>query len=185
MKTIVSMIVPVLLIITTAGIAAQVSDETADVLFLHGNIYTMNPQQPRAEAIAVKQGKILFVGSDADAGKYQSKSTRIVDFGAKTVVPGLTDAHCHLSAVGAREITLNLEGTTSLEDFLGKVKARVEQAKPDEWITGRGWIETSWIPPSFPTRADLDRVAPHNPVWLTAPMVTARLQIARRSAWPK
>src|SRR5205085_2487870 len=85
----------------------------------------------------------------------------------KTVVPGLTDAHCHLSGVGAREVELNLEGTTSLQDFLAKVKSRVDQAKPDQWITGRGWIETSWTPPVFPTREDLDRISPHNPVWLT------------------
>jgi predicted amidohydrolase YtcJ len=167
MKITVSIIVPLLLIGTAAHIAAQVNDKSADVVFLHGNIYTVNPQQPRAEAIVVKQDRIVFVGSDADAARYQSKTTRIVDIGGKTVVPGLIDAHCHLSGVGARETTLNLEGTTSLEDFLGKVKARVEQAKPSEWIVGRGWIETSWKPPSFPTRADLDRVAPHHPVWLT------------------
>jgi hypothetical protein len=64
-------------------------------------------------------------------------------------------------------MTLNLEGVTSLEDFLNKVKARVEQARPGEWVTGRGWIETFWNPPVFPTRADLDKVAPNNPVVLT------------------
>src|SRR5689334_21094493 len=122
MKTAVSMLVPVFLIVAAVRGFAEAGDETADVLFLHGNIYTVNPQQPRAEAIAVRQDKIVFVGSDADALKYQTKSTRIVDFGGKTVVPGLTDSHCHLSGVGARETALNLEGTTSLEDFLGKVK---------------------------------------------------------------
>jgi predicted amidohydrolase YtcJ len=84
----------------------------------------------------------------------------------KTVVPGMTDAHQHLSGVGFRELTLNLEGVTSLEDFLEKVKARVDLAKPGEWVTGRGWIETFWKPPVFPTRADLDRIAPDNPVLL-------------------
>jgi predicted amidohydrolase YtcJ len=64
-------------------------------------------------------------------------------------------------------MTLNLEGITSLEDFLGAVKARVDQAKAGEWITGRGWIETFWKPPIFPTRWDLDKIAPNNPVALT------------------
>jgi predicted amidohydrolase YtcJ len=82
------------------------------------------------------------------------------------VVPGMTDSHNHLSGVGAREMTLNLEGTTSLEDFLSKVKARVERAKPGEWITGRGWIETFWKPPVFPTRQDLDKISPNNPIFL-------------------
>jgi len=71
-----------------------------------------------------------------------------------------------LSGVGQREMTLNLEGTTSLEDFLAKVKARVDQTKPGDWVTGRGWIETHWNPPAFPTRWDLDKVAPNNPVIL-------------------
>src|SRR6185503_14113430 len=59
-----------------------------------------------------------------------------------------------------------LEGTTSLQDFLAKVKARVDQTKPGDWVTGRGWIETHWQPPVFPTRWDLDKVAPTNPVIL-------------------
>jgi predicted amidohydrolase YtcJ len=79
----------------------------------------------------------------------------------------MTDAHYHFSGVGFREMNLNLEGTNSLDDFLAKVKARVDQAKPGEWVTGRGWIETFWKPPVFPTRADLDKVAPNNPVYLT------------------
>jgi predicted amidohydrolase YtcJ len=84
----------------------------------------------------------------------------------KTLLPGLTDAHHHLFGVGFREITLNLEGITSLQDFLTKVKARVDQTKPNAWVTGRGWIETFWKPPVFPTRWDLDKVAPNNPVFL-------------------
>ncbi len=93
-------------------------------------------------------------------------NTRVVDLQGKTLVPGLSDAHQHLSGVGFREMTLNLEGTTSLQDFLAKVKARVDQATPGKWVTGRGWIETFWTPPVFPTRWDLDKIAPENPVFL-------------------
>jgi predicted amidohydrolase YtcJ len=64
-------------------------------------------------------------------------------------------------------MNLNLEGTTNLEDFLAKVKVRVDQAKPGEWVTGRGWIETFWTPPVFPTRFDLDKISPNNPVFLS------------------
>jgi hypothetical protein len=79
----------------------------------------------------------------------------------------LTDSHYHFSGVGFREMNLNLEGTTSLDDFLAKVKARVDKTKPGEWVTGRGWIETFWKPQAFPTRWDLDKIAPNNPVYLT------------------
>ena len=64
-------------------------------------------------------------------------------------------------------MTLNLEGTNTLEDFLQKMKERVAKTEPGKWITGRGWIETFWKPPQFPTRTDLDKIAPDNPAFLT------------------
>src|SRR6478672_2484488 len=138
----------------------------ADIVFKNGNVYTANDQSPQAQAIAVKGDRIVFVGTNASAQKYVGPNTRVVDLHGNTVLPGFTDSHQHLSGVGQREMTLNLEGTTNLEDLLAKVKARVDQAKPGEWITGRGWIETHWTPPVFPTRWDLDNVSPNNPVIL-------------------
>ena len=138
----------------------------ADIVFKNGNVYTANDKSPKAEAIAVKADHIIFVGTNADAQKYIGTNTRVVDLKGNTVLPGFTDSHQHLSGVGQREMTLNLEGTTSLQDLLAKVKARVDQAKPGEWVTGRGWIETHWQPPVFPTRWDLDKVSPNNPVIL-------------------
>ena len=138
----------------------------ADIVFKNGNVYTANDKAPQAEAVAVKADRIVFVGTNADAQKYVGPKTRVVDLHGSTVLPGFADAHQHLSGVGQREMTLNLEGTKSLDDFLAKVKARVDQAKPGEWVTGRGWIETHWLPPVFPTRWDLDKVAPDNPVIL-------------------
>ena len=140
--------------------------EPADLIFTNANVYTANEKQPKAEAVAVKGDRIVFVGSSAEVKKYQGANTRVMDLHGATVLPGLTDAHHHLEGVGFREMTLNLEGTTNLKDFLAKVKARVDQAKPGEWVTGRGWIETFWTPPVFPTRWDLDKVAPDNPVIL-------------------
>jgi predicted amidohydrolase YtcJ len=138
----------------------------ADILFKNGNVYTANDQKPTAEAVVVKGDRIIFVGSNADAQKYAGKGTKVVDLQGKTVLPGFTDAHQHLSGVGFREMTLNLEGSSSLQDLLAKLKAKVDQAKPGEWVTGRGWIETHWQPPVFPTRWDLDKVSPNNPVIL-------------------
>ena len=138
----------------------------ADIVFRNARVYTVDEKKPRAEAIAVSKDKIVFVGSNADAQKFVGSQTRVVDLKGATVLPGFADAHQHLSGVGQREMTLNLEDTTSLEDFLAKVKARVDQAKPGAWVTGRGWIETHWKPPVFPTRWDLDKIAPNNPVIL-------------------
>jgi predicted amidohydrolase YtcJ len=146
--------------------STQTNTKTADLVFKNGNVYTANERQSKAEAIAVKGDRIIFVGSNREAQKYVGKTTRVIDLNGKTLLPGLTDAHHHLFGVGFREITLNLEGITSLEDFLAKVKARVDQTQPGAWVTGRGWIETFWKPSVFPTRWDLDKVAPNNPVFL-------------------
>jgi predicted amidohydrolase YtcJ len=159
------LIVASLLLLLTL-IPVRQSAVTADIVFKNGNIYTANDKAPQAEAIAVKEDRIIFAGSNAAAQKFVGQSTRVVDLKGNTVLPGFTDSHQHLSGVGQREMTLNLEGTTSLADFLAKVKARVDQTKPGEWVTGRGWIETHWEPPVFPTRWDLDKVAPNNPVIL-------------------
>ncbi|HEV8611902.1 MAG TPA: amidohydrolase [Gemmatimonadales bacterium] len=146
---------------------AHRQDEPADLIFKNARVYTANDKSPRAQAVAIKGDKIVFVGKNDAAGRLVGPKTRVVDLKGATLLPGLTDAHVHLSGVGAREMTLNLEGTNRLEDFLAKVKARVEQARPGQWVTGRGWIETFWKPPVFPTRQNLDRIAPNNPVFLT------------------
>jgi predicted amidohydrolase YtcJ len=141
--------------------------QDADLIVVNGNIYTVNEKQPHAEAIAVKGDRIVFVGANEEARKFRGNKTRNVDLGGKTVVPGLTDSHCHIFGIGEREARFNLEGTNSLQDFLAKVGERVSQTEKGKWITGRGWIETFWKPPQFPSRQDLDKVAPDNPVFLT------------------
>ena len=138
----------------------------ADIVFKNGNVYTANDRAPRAQAVAVKADRIVYVGTDSGAQNFVGPQTRVVDLRGSTVLPGFTDSHQHLSGVGFREMTLNLEGTTGLDDLLAKLKARVDQAKPGQWVTGRGWIETHWQPPVFPTRWDLDKVSPNNPVIL-------------------
>ena len=153
------------LVLFCSTISKMSAAEDIDLILLNGNIYTVNEKQPRAEAIAVKAGRISFVGSNDDAKKFHA--ARVVDLASKTVVPGLTDSHCHIFGIGERELTLNLEGTNTPEDFLAKVKARVAKTEHGKWITGRGWIETFWKPANFPTRQDLDAVAPDNPVFLT------------------
>ena len=153
------------LLLAVFSVTAMTRAEDVDVVLINGNIYTVNEKQPKAEAVAVKSDRIVFVGSNEDAKKFRDRKQ--VDLHGRTVVPGLTDSHCHIFGIGEREMRLYLEGTNTLEDFLGKVKARVAQTPKGKWITGRGWIETFWKPPRFPTREDLDKIAPDNPVFLT------------------
>ncbi len=155
-----------LLFLAVPGLPASAAAPVADTLFVNGNVYTGNDRQPRARAIAVAAGRMIYVGNDAGARRHAGRATKIVDLKGATVLPGLTDAHCHLSGIGFREMTFNLEGCVSLDDFLARVKARCDAAEPGTWITGRGWIETFWTPQAFPTRQQLDAVSPRNPVAL-------------------
>jgi len=139
--------------------------EDVDLLLTNGNIYTVTEKQPKAEAVAVKANRIVFVGSNEDAKRFHA--AKIVDLHGGTVVPGFTDSHCHIFGIGEREMQFNMEGINSLEDFLARVKERVDKTSPGKWIAGRGWIETFWTPPQFPTRQDLDKITPNNPVFLT------------------
>ena len=156
------------LIAVCCALSGRLNAEPAEIVFINGNIHTVNDRQPLAEAIAVQGGRIVFVGSNAEAARTfpAASGSRRIDLQGRTVVPGMTDAHCHIFGIGAREMNLNLEGATSLEDFLAKVKERVRQTPAGQWVTGRGWIETFWKPQVFPTRLDLDKISPDNPVFL-------------------
>jgi predicted amidohydrolase YtcJ len=129
-------------------------------------VYTLDETRPRAAAVAIRGDRIVFVGSSGEAADYRASETEVIDLAGKTIVPGLADSHVHLSGIGAREMNLNLEGAASLGDLLEMVRDRTGRSEPGEWITGRGWIESQWDPPVFPTRWDLDKVSPQNPVWL-------------------
>ncbi|MFQ5677013.1 MAG: amidohydrolase [bacterium] len=146
--------------------AVSCSRQMADLVFKNGTIYTVDDNMSQVQAVAVAGTKILAVGTDEDIEKLVGANTRVIDLEGKTMTPGLIDSHYHFMGVGQREFHLNLDGTTSLQDFLSKVKAEVAKKADGEWIIGRGWIEEDWPSKRFPTRHDLDKVAPNNPAML-------------------
>jgi predicted amidohydrolase YtcJ len=154
------------LLILAAACASELSAPT-DLVLRNGTIYTADDSMPTASAVAVQDGKIVFVGSDDEIEAYIGEGTRVVDLAGRFAYPGFVDAHAHFSGIGQREQTLSLQGINSKSEFLDKVAAAAAKAQPGEWVVGRGWIETFWDPPVFPTRFELDRVAPNNPVILT------------------
>lgn len=148
-------------------LACGAPEQTADKLLFNGNIYTLDEAQPRAEAVAIRGDRIIGVGSRESLASHIAADTQQIDLDGATVFPGMADAHVHLAGIGERELGLNLAGIDNLEDFLAAVQARVDETAEGDWVVGRGWLETHWTPPDFPTRDDLDALAPDNPVWLT------------------
>jgi predicted amidohydrolase YtcJ len=126
----------------------------------------VNERQPRAEAVIATDGRIVFVGSTAEARRHAPRDAQQIDLAGATVVPGFTDSHAHLAGIGQRELAFDLEGTASVADLQTRLKQRAATTKPGEWIYGRGWIESRWTPAAFPTRADLDAVVADRPVAL-------------------
>lgn len=150
---------------SAAGVAQQA--EFADLVLLNGNIYTVNPQQPRVEAVAIRGEYIVAAGSSAEVRQWAGPHTRVIDLGGKFVMPGFNDAHIHLANGGAAKLSVDLTGAASLEELQERIRARLGDYQPGEWITGRGWDHTLWDPPRFPTRADLDAVSREHPMIFT------------------
>jgi predicted amidohydrolase YtcJ len=136
------------------------------LLLTNASIYTGNDRQPRAEALVATDGRIAFVGSSSEARQRAPRDGQQVDLGGATVVPGFTDSHAHLAGIGQRELAFDLEGTTSVADLQARLKQRAASTQVGEWIYGRGWIESRWTPPAFPSHADLDAVVADRPVVL-------------------
>ncbi len=158
---------PVLYTSALFGVVGCGPAEPADLILRGGTVYTANDDSPVAEAVAVTDGRIVYVGSESGVTRYEGPETEVLDLTGRTVFPGFVDAHAHVLGIGFREMTLNLEGTTGIDDLVAKVASRVASTPSGEWVTGRGWIETFWEPRRFPTRHDLDKVSPNNPVFLT------------------
>lgn len=147
----------------SAAILSAGQVRAQDLLIHGGPIYT---GEAKVEALAVKDGKVAFAGSLAQA-RAAAPGAQDIDLKGAAAFPGFVDAHAHLSGVGFREMTLSLEGTASIEDLVARLKAWAARHPGAEPISGRGWIETHWPEKRFPTRADLDRAAPDRAVVLT------------------
>jgi predicted amidohydrolase YtcJ len=149
-----------------ALIPAVLAAEPIDLFLHNGNIHTLDATRPHATTVAVRAGRIVFVGDEPAGAALRAEARQVIDLQGATVVPGLNDAHMHLEGVGQRELTFDLEGTTGIADLQRRLAERVAQMPPRKWIVGRGWIETHWRPAVFPTRHDLDAVVPDHPVVL-------------------
>lgn len=145
----------------------KVKNEKADIVFLNGNIYTLDERMPVAEGIAVKGERIMAIGSNENVKLTIGKDTIVFDLKGKTIVPGFIDAHVHFFSYGSSLKELNFVGTKSISEILEIVKNNLKNYKPGEWITGHGWDHEDWEKKEFPTYKEISEITPENPVYFT------------------
>jgi len=159
--------------------------KTADLMLVNGKVYTLGWDEPAldgtpaanaphdaagwhpdAEAIAVRGGEIIFVGTTADAEKYQGPSTEVIDLEGATVVPGLVDSHVHIQGLGANLERVNLMGIETEREAVELVRLRAQEIPPGDWVVGWGWDEGAWAN-RYPTMDILSELVPDHPVFLS------------------
>ena len=139
----------------------------ADLILYNGNIYTMDPQNPKATAIAVKSYKVLAVGEEEEVADLVSNAKRVVDLGGKTVLPGFIDAHTHLTTSGIKSNHIDLSTTRSLADAKKLIQLSLVKYKDAEWIKGYNWDESFWAEKRYLTGSDLDEITDTRPMMMT------------------
>ncbi len=148
------------------GVTAGDSPPAADLIIRDARVWTVNPAQPQAEAVAVLNGRIAAVGSDAAVLLWRGPNTRVVDANGHRLLPGFNDAHVHFADGGAALTAVQLNDATSLKEFVKRIADYAAHAPKGEWIRSGNWDETKWSPAALPTRQDIDAVTPNNPVSL-------------------
>src|SRR5947209_2425472 len=140
------------------------------MLFLNGNIYTMDATQPRAQALAIDtaSGRILAVGNNDEVRRLGDRHAELVDLRGRTLLPGFIDAHIHLSYAAYRSYFVNAGTCTNEDEAADLVRRRASETPAGQWIQGGQWDKNVWPGEQFPTKASLDKAAPEHPVALSS-----------------
>src|ERR1051326_2025639 len=150
-------------VLATSFTAAQAP---ADTVLTHARIYTVDAKHPWAEALAIRDGKILAVGSDKEISSYQGPATKIINAHRRLVLPGFTDCHVHFLDGSFSLRQVNLEDAKDLTEVLREVKAYADSHPKDAWVLGRGWSYPLFPPTGLPNKKDLDGIIADRPVYL-------------------
>lgn len=161
-----------LMILAGAG-CSPARDEPADLLLLHGKIVTLEDGRPEVEALAVRGGRVLDLGTDTEMKAHAGPGTEVIDLEGHLAIPGFIEGHGHFMGLGEARLILDLSSARTWSEIVEQVAAAAKQAAPGEWIRGRGWHQEKWEHPAspsvegFPVHAGLSRATPDNPVVLT------------------
>lgn len=147
-------------------------ENIADQVYINGIVYTVDETNPKSEAVAVKNGLILAVGTTEEIQAFVGKETEIIDLQGKTMTPGFIESHAHLMGIGYNKLEIDLMYVQTYDELIEKVAEAAAKAEPGEWITGRGWHQDKWLKmpdntvKGFQTHDQLSAVTPDNPVFL-------------------
>ncbi|MCW4035673.1 MAG: amidohydrolase family protein, partial [Candidatus Bathyarchaeota archaeon] len=147
---------------------ATIPDELfADLVLLNGKIITVDANDSIVEAVALKDKKIIAVGTNEKIRAYVGEHTETVDLGGKTVTPGFVDTHIHFSGGGRRARSVDLRYVRSMDALIGELKKKAETLPPGRWIQGFGYNESKLKEKRFPDRYDLDKASTEHPISVT------------------
>jgi predicted amidohydrolase YtcJ len=144
----------------------------ADLVLRNGKIVTLDAAHPQVEAIAITSGKIVAVGSNAQITRQITPATKVIDLNGHLAIPGFIEGHGHFMGLGESKMMLNLRDAKNWDQIVAMVAAAAKEAKPGEWIVGRGWHQEKWDTRpqpnvnGFPVNASLNAVSPNNPLFL-------------------
>ncbi len=150
----------------TLSLEAQSHQSTADSILLHGRIYTLDIKHPWAEALAIRDGKILAVGSDREIRRLRGASTQVIDAKGHLVFPGFTDCHTHFMEGSLLLQQIFLNGVKTIPEIQSRVKAYAAAHPNEAWLLGRGWNYPVFAPSGMPDKKYLDEIVPDRPVYL-------------------
>jgi predicted amidohydrolase YtcJ len=174
----------VLGILLPCGIALAVArpslaEDGADLILRHGVFYPVEPPGRVEGSLAVRGGRIVYLGDDAGAEKLRGPQTRMIDLAGRAVTPGLIDAHAHFRGLGEALQEVDLTGAATFDEVVRRVRQAAAQAPAGAWVRGHGWDQNRWPDKRFPTHEALSAAVPDHPVWLArvdghAALVNAR-----------
>ena len=139
-------------------------NQAAELVLTNGIIYTVDAARPRVEAVAVRGERIVAAGTSKEIQAWVGPNTRVVDLKGRFAMPGFNDAHVHLANGGQAKLAVSLTGSRSVAEMQQRIRDRLAEYKPGEWVTGRGWDHTLWPEKKFPTKKDMDAVSTEHPM---------------------
>lgn len=155
-----------LLVLAFTSANAQ-KESSADLVIVHGRVWTVDHAHPQAEAVAIQGSRIVAVGTDAEIAKWAGPATKTIDARGKTVLPGFNDAHVHFSSGGGEISSVHLRDAATPQEFSRRIGEHAKKLPKGEWILGGTWDHELWGGTPLPSHDWIDAVTPDTPVLVT------------------